>query len=423
MEYTMTNDEQPGGPQEIGMDRSAWLFALGTAFLATMGVGIISPVVPFLVQPYLKNPDDLASVVGLLIAAYAVCQFIAAPGLGALSDRHGRRPVLLFCLSGSVAGYLLFGIGGSLGMLFLGRIIDGITGGNLSTLHAYVADITPPEKRGQYFGKLGAATGVGFICGPLIGALAANFGLAVPLYVGAGLTFLNTLWGYFFMPESLGAAQRVQDTISPPQLNPFDQLRGVFALGNLGWLLFGMFLHAIPFAILSGNFSVLAKDAFNWQPGMIGALLFAFGVQDALNQGVLVQRLLPRFGEAGVAIGGMALEIVGYMLIAFSANHVSVPLLLSGFVIFGFGESSFSPALGGLISRMAKPGDQGRVQGGNHSLQALARIAGPIFGGWLYGSVGRASPYAFSAFLVSLALLTVWRTLFTAHLNVPQEME
>lgn len=395
----------------------AWLFALVTAFLSTMGVGIISPVVPFLVQPYLSDTNTLALVVGLLTSSYAICQFIAAPSLGALSDRYGRRPVLLVCLLGSVAGYLLFGIGGALWLLFLGRIIDGLTGGTISTLFAYVADITPPAQRGQYFGKIGAATGVGFICGPLIGGLAARFGYAMPLYVGAALTLANMIWGYFFMPESLDASRRAQD-VSRTQLNPFKQLSSVLALERLRWLLAAVFLHGVPFAVLASNFALLAKDTLSWQPETIGALLFAFGVQDALTQGVFVQRLLPRFGEAKVAMGGMLLEVIGYALIAVSASRASASLLVAGFVVFGFGESSFGPSMGGLISRMVGPREQGRVQGSNQSLQALARMAGPILGGQLYVSVGRASPYVSNALLITLAIVAVWRALSTIRAGV-----
>jgi MFS transporter, DHA1 family, tetracycline resistance protein len=236
--------------------------------------------------------------------------------------------------------------------LFLGRIIEGLTGGSISTLFAYVADITPPAQRDQYFGTLGAATGVGFICGPLIGGLAAKFSYATPLYVGAALTFANVVYGYFFMPESLGAKCRTQ-AVPMAQLNPLKQLSAVFALGQV--------------------------------------------------------RLLPRFGEARVGVGAMLSEIVGYLLLALSARIASAPLLVIGFVLFGFGESSFGPSVAGLISRRVGPRDQGRVQGSNQSVEAVARMAGPLLGGQLYISLGRSSPYVSSALLVTLALVALWR--------------
>jgi MFS transporter, DHA1 family, tetracycline resistance protein len=308
----------------------AWLFALVTAFLSTTGISIIAPVVPFLVQPYVREPHALALIVGALTSAYAICQFIAAPALGALSDRYGRRPILLLCLLGSVIGYLLFGIGGALWVLFLGRIVDGLTGGNISTLFAYVADITPPSKRGQYFGKVGAATGVGFMVGPLIGGLAARVGYAAPLFVGAAITLANTIWGYCFMPESLDQTQRAA-ALRPAQVNPFRQLRDGEDVAHLRWLLLATFLNALPFAVLQSNVAVLAKDTLNWEPAAIGMVYFGVGLQDIVTQGVLVQRLLPKFGDVTVAIGGMATEIAGYLLIAASAYAGSALLILGHF--------------------------------------------------------------------------------------------
>jgi len=387
----------------------AWLFALLTAFLSTMGISIIAPVVPFLVQPYVSDPKALALIVGALTSAYAICQFIAAPALGALSDRYGRRPILLLCLLGSVIGYLLFGIGGALWVLFLGRIIDGLTGGNLSTLFAYVADITPPSERGQYFGKVGAATGVGFMVGPLIGGLAARVGYTAPLFVGAAITLANTIWGYFFMPESLDQTQRAA-ALRVAQINPFRQLRDVFAIAHLRWLLLATFLNVLPFAVLQSNVAVLAKDTLNWQPAAIGMVYFGVGLQDIVTQGVLVQRLLPKFGDIKVAIGGMATEIAGYLLIAASA-YAGSALLILGVVLFASGEAVLGPALGGLISRTVNPREQGRVQGGNQSVQALARVAGPVLGGQLYTSLGPSAPYLSGALLVGLAIVAIGRSL------------
>lgn len=171
--------------------------------------------------------------------------------------------------------------------------------------------------------------------------------------------------------------------------------------------------------ILASNFALMAKDAFTWEPATIGAILFAFGIQDTLNQGVFVPRLLPRFGEAKIALGGMLFEVIGYSLIALAASIASAPLLVIGFVLFGFGESSFGPSLGGLLSRLAGPREQGRVQGSNHALQALARITGPILGGQLYASIGRAAPYMFNAILIAVAVVAAWRALLAVKVNVP----
>src|SRR6266581_9416555 len=176
------------------------IFMMGTALLSAIGFGIIIPVMPFLVKPYVA-PADIAMTMGWVTSIYALCQMFAAPVLGALSDIWGRRWILLVCLLGSAVGYVFMGIGGALWILVLGRVIDGITGGNFSILSAYIADVTKPEERGRYFGMFGAMIGVGFIIGPVIGGFLARFGVSAPLYAAAGITFLTVVLGFFALPE------------------------------------------------------------------------------------------------------------------------------------------------------------------------------------------------------------------------------
>lgn len=383
--------------------QAAIFFMMLTAFLSTMGIGIISPVLPFIVQQYLPNQDNVATVIGWLISLYAICQFIAAPGLGALSDRFGRRPILLLCLFGSALGYGLFGWGGALWVLFLGRVIDGLTGGNFSILAAYVSDVTAPEERGSYFGKFGAAAGVGFIVGPVIGGFAARWGYQAPVYVAAALTLFNMLWGYFFLAESLPVTQR-NTQIGLSHLNPLTQLRGVLALPQLRWLLLITFLYAFPSAILQSTSSVLIKDSLGWNADGIGLVFLLLGVMDVAVQGGLVSLLLPRLGERKIALQGLVSLVLANSLYALLPSLPSAALLFGSVFIYGLGSGLIEPALRGLLSQAAGAGEQGIVQGGAQSLQSLAMVIGPLVGGLLYTQIGHAAPYWLCA-LISIGMI------------------
>jgi DHA1 family tetracycline resistance protein-like MFS transporter len=377
------------------------------AFLCAMGFSIIAPVVPFLVQPYVDSPADQALVVTLLMSVYALCVFLASPVLGALSDRYGRRPLLLICLLGAAAGYVIFGIGGALWVLFVGRVIEGITGGSIGTIFAYFADITPQDQRTKYFGWVSAVVGAGTVLGPTLGGLLADFGYSVPLFFGAAITFLNALFGFFFMPESLAQAQGLE-RITPQRLNPFIQLVSILSLKNLGRLLAAAFLLWLPNGSLQAIFSQFSLDTFNWQPVLIGLMFSIMGVQDIVSQGVIMPQLIKRMSDKQIAQTGMVAEIVGYACIAASALFAFYPLFIAGVFVFGFGDSIFGPAFNGMLSKSVAAGEQGRVQGGSQSIQALARMVGPLIGGGIYVSLGHAAP-AFMGMLLIAAALAVLR--------------
>jgi MFS transporter, DHA1 family, tetracycline resistance protein len=386
--------------------RKASTFLMVTAFLNTMGFGVLSPVLPFIVQRYLSNQQSLATVVGWLVASYALCQFIAAPGLGLLSDRYGRRPLLLICLLGSAVGYVLFGLGGALWVLFLARIIDGLTGGNTSILFAYIGDISAPQDRARYFGLFGAAAGLGFIVGPLIGGFASQLSYSAPVYLSAAIFGAASLWGYFNFPESLRKEQRAAGT-NPAELNPLKHLRRVLALPQVRWLLLATFFFAFPFAVFASITTVLVKDSLGWSPVEIGLIYFVVGIGDVLMQGVLIGRVVPIFGEVKLAIAGLICEMIAYLLIGFLAVVPSPLFLWVGILIYIVGSGLIEPSLGGLISRAAGPGQQGMVQGGNQSMEAVARILGPLYGGVLYARFGHASPYWSGALFVVLAIVAI----------------
>lgn len=397
-------------PIEQTVDKKALLFGLSSVLLYGIGFGLTTPVVPFLVQPYVSSPDNQAMIIALLTLVYGVCVFLAAPGLGALSDRYGRRPVLIICLLGSAAGYLIFGIGGALWVLFTGRIIDGLTGGNISTILAYFADITPKEQRIKYFGWAGAAAGIGSIIGPTLGGLLANFGYSTPMYFGVIITLLNVVYGTIYMPESLSKERRL-DKISIVKLNPFTQLASFFSIKNLKWIFIAIFLLGVPSGSLQTLFSQFAKDTFKWEPALIGLMFSILGALDIISQSLIMPKLLMKLKVAQIAVLGMVSEIIAYGFIAASGIFTYIPFFIAGTIIFGFGDAIFGPSVNGIASNAVSSEEQGRIQGGSQSVQALTRIIGPILGGGVYVTLGHFAPALMSMILVAAAVAALRRTI------------
>lgn len=385
--------------------KRALSFILFTTFLAFMGFSIIIPVLPFIVKKYLPsgNINDVAWYVGILMSVYALCQFISAPGLGALSDRFGRRPILLISLFGSVVGYILLGIGGSLWILFLGRIIDGLTGGNISTIYSYIADITEPKDRGKYFGMLGAAGGVGFMMGPAIGGLTSLISLSAPLYLAAVITLINIVWGYLVLPESIHEDHRTKK-LSLLHLNPLTQFNHIFSVAALKWLFSISFLFFLGLMAMQGNASVYFHDIFKWNPSQISIVFFLVGLIDIVSQGFLVRKLLPLYGDFKVALMGLALTFVGFVMYASLSFFHSPIFLFVGVVILITGDGLVEPSLAGLISNAVGREMQGRVQGANQGMQSIARIIGPLFAAIVY-QYWKGLPYLIAACLVFIAVL------------------
>ncbi len=384
--------------------RATLAFILAGALLGSMGIGLLGPVLPFIVGRFVPAGAPLAATVGWLGASYALCAFFAGPALGALSDAWGRRPVLLVSLAGSVVGYLVFGWGGALWALFLGRVLDGLTAGNFGALFGMLADVTPPEQRGRFFGLVGATFGTGFILGPALGGALAHFGLSVPVFAAAALSALSLLWGLLFVPESRPGGRRRAD-LSAARLNPFTQVAGLLALAELRPFLTVGALFALAFALSTATLSLLTKDALRWGPAQTGSVLIAVGACDIVAQGLLLGPLLARFGERRVALGGLVSVGAGLCGMALLTVWPAPALVYAAVVLFAGGEGVFTASLGALLSRAAGPDAQGRVQGGGQALQSLASVAGPLLGGQLYARAGAASPFVGGALLAGLAAL------------------
>jgi MFS transporter, DHA1 family, tetracycline resistance protein len=377
-------------------------FILFTTFLNFLGFSIIIPVLPFIIQKYEPHTNDIALYVGLLMSSYALCQFFAAPGLGMLSDRFGRRPILLISLFGSVIGYLFLGIGGSLTIIFLGRVIDGLTGGNISTIYAYIADITEPKDRGKYFGYLGAAGGLGFMFGPAIGGLVSTISLSAPLFLAAIVTSLSIIWGYFVLPESLKKEHRLKK-FELSHLNPFSQFSHLLSIPVLRVFLSISFLYFFASTMLQGNFSVYLKDILNFGPGNIGLVLFVVGLMDIFSQGFLSSRLIPILGDFKLTVIGLFLSIIGFIIVGSIFYFHSAILLYLAVIVANLGDGLFQPAFSGLISKSVEPRMQGRIQGVNQSIQSISRVTGPLAGAFLY-QYGKSLPYFSGAMVIAFSL-------------------
>jgi DHA1 family tetracycline resistance protein-like MFS transporter len=383
--------------------RMPLLFLMVTAFLFSIGFALVFPVLPFIVARYVPLPSQQAAMIGALGAVYALCTFFGSPVLGALSDAYGRRPVLMISLIGSAVGYVVFGIGGSLTMLFLGRIIDGLCSGGMSAVFGYVADTTPEEERGKVFGQIGAVFGAGFIVGPALGGLLSQISLSAPVFAAAGVCVINLLWGYFILPESLSVERRSRH-FDASHLNPLTQLSGALAIPLVRRLVTVSMLFILPFSLMQVAVSLLARDTLGWGPAQVSGVFSAVGVSDIVAQGVLLPLLIARLKERGVALLGLGFGVIGMTAMALLPVFPLAALMYAGVLVFAVGEGIFNASLSALVSNAAPADAQGRVQGGASAFSSLAQVVGPLGGGQLYSRVGPGATFGLGAGLVAAAL-------------------
>jgi len=362
-----------------------------TVFIDLLGFGIIIPLLPFYAESFGAN----AFTVGLLGTVYSLMQFVFSPVWGRLSDRVGRRPIILIGLAGSCASYMVLALASSLALVFLGRIVGGIAGANIPTAQAYIADVTTPENRARGMGLVGAAFGLGFIFGPAIGGILSHLGPAAPMWVASVLCGLNLVAAAVLLPESRSARTE------RPGLGRIEALRRAFADRRLILLLSLYFIVTAAFSGFEATFALFLERRFGFTVATIGYVFAFIGCTLALVQGVLVGRAVKRLGEARLIPVAIAVIAIGLGLVPLAWT---VPAMLASVGTLAVGMGFNGPALSSMVSRLTHADDQGGMLGLASSLASLGRVVGPAWGGYLFDAFGVASPYLSGSAIMILAV-------------------
>jgi MFS transporter, DHA1 family, tetracycline resistance protein len=392
--------------------RAALAFIFVTVFLDVLALGVVIPVLPKLVEGFLGGDTaSAAHVYGLFGGVWALMQFFFSPLLGAVSDRFGRRPVILFSNFGLGFDYILMALAPSLWWLFVGRVISGITGASITTAWAYIADVTPPERRAAGYGMVGAAFGLGFVLGPAAGGIFGAVNPRLPFWIAAGLTLANALYGLFVLPESLPRENRAGFRWS--RANPLGALQLLRSQPQLVGLASLNFLYWVAHHSLTSVFVLYAGYRYGWGPKTVGMTLAFVGIGSVIVQGGLVRPFVKRFGERVGVITGLTCGAFGF------ASYGLAPtghLFWAGIPIFAF-MGFFGPSLQGLMTRRVGPSQQGRLQGANASIMGITGVFGPsLFASVFATFIGpRANlhvpgaPFLLASTLMFLGVAIAWQ--------------
>jgi len=369
--------------------------------LDVMGFSILMPIAPFAVGRY--SPD--AIMVTMISFFFAFAAFLSAPILGALGDHYGRRPVLLFCMIGSAIGYVIFGIGGALWILFLGRIVEGIAGGCISTASAYLIDISTPEERAKNMGMIGIAYGLGFIIGPALGGALGQISINAPVFAIAILSIIGAVLVYLKLPESLTAEHREPGHVKLKDFNPLHAISTMIFRPGLGLLLVIFALFNLYFSGVGSMKALFLVHRFGSQPLQIGALFVVSGIATALVQSLWSGKLIKHFGEKSMALSGLIGLTVGGILTALVPHFwLQFPISFLQAGVTGFVWSCIGSLSAAYVSRR----EQGVLSGVNAAIGGLMAAIGPLLAGVAYDHVGMTSPFTYGAMIPALAIALLW---------------
>jgi DHA1 family tetracycline resistance protein-like MFS transporter len=380
---------------------------LGSLFLVSvidiLGFGILIPLVPYMANRFGAAPTVITAIFG----SYSLCQLIAAPLWGRLSDRYGRRPILMSSLAGACVSYIILGMADSLGWLFASRILGGFMAGNIAAAFAYASDVSAPDKRAASLGMVGAAIGIGFTLGPAIGGLLAGNDLQAasfvrPSVVSACLSVFAIALVAFRLPES-NTLERRKEHATRERVGP---VRLLLERPALRLLATAALLVTISQAVLESIFAIWALNKFGFGPRTVGLLMFCLACLAVLMQGGGVRVLVPRFGETKVAGIGILVYVAGLVTVAFAPSMAVTGL---GLALCGTGVGAFNPSASSLASKQAQVHDRGSVMGTYQSSASLARVIGPFVAGPIYGALGPSAPFLVGACVTLPAIFFIWR--------------
>lgn len=394
-----------------GRHRAAIIFILVTAALDIVAMGIIIPVLPHLIEEFVGSNAEAGFINGVFVAVWALMQFVASPIIGTLSDKVGRRPVILMSAAGLAADYVLMALAPNLWWLAVGRVIAGITSSSFSTAFAYMADITPPDGRARAYGLIGAAFSAGFVAGPLLGGVLGEMSPRAPFWAAGALSGVAFLYGLFVLPESLPMEKRVPFTWA--RANPLGAMRLLRSHPELSGLAFVNFLLHFAHHVFSAVFVLYAGLRYGWGAWQVGVLLALVGVLDMIVQGLVVEPVVKRFGDRAVMVLGLFGGAVGIACMGLAPNGWLFTLAMLPNALWGLAM----PTLQSLMTRRVLDTEQGQLQGANMSVASIAGVVSPLFFGWVYSrTTGEAAWFVLpgmalliAAGVLLLAAVLGWR--------------